>query len=58
VNRPSIVVNDQDTVAGATNVQFDAVDPESERCSKRRECVLALAYVQSTMGKTSITRRV
>jgi len=45
------VVNDQDTVAGATNVQFDAVDPESERCSKRRECVLALAYVQSTMGK-------
>jgi hypothetical protein len=43
------VVDDQNAVEGATNVQLDAINAEFDGRAKRRTRVLALAHVQSAM---------
>jgi hypothetical protein len=44
-----VVVHDERTVSGATNVQFHAVDAEFDRCGKGRDGVLSLEHVQATV---------
>ena len=43
------MVDHQDAVERASDVQFDPVDPERHRRRKGRECVFALVDVQSAV---------
>ena len=44
-------MNHQDAVSGATNVEFDAVNPQGHGRSKGRDGVLALDDVEAAVGE-------
>jgi hypothetical protein len=44
------MMDHQNSVLGATKVQFDTVDPEGHGRSKGAKGVLALNYVETTVG--------